>query len=337
MPLAVPPIVKLLKDLVCTWQFVIAWILLLTGGFLLQQLSDSQQRTICNTYHTTIQPKIEHELDQLLEKQEQSKAAANDSSVRPSPATTASTVPATLPAYEFNIRQTTLDAVHNYFCGHPEDRKNTGSWHQPTWDEAKLVVPGSLVLALIATAMLPISVGRAQITARVNGAVAIANSSQAPAGPAAPVQLIASRYLELAISIRQFRVAIVYALLSGVATELVRPSFTTVTSAWSSGRNPWHLIAIAICAIASALWGTYGFSRSPVRTSVLALRLGFAAIFIAGLIATAISLPYQVLRPAEMLPMSDVQVLVVLALRLFALPLVACGAVLICRPALRSI
>jgi len=96
---------------------------------------------------------------------------------------------------------------------------------------------------------------------------------------------------------------------------------------------PWR----EAVAAGSAVYGLWGFSKAKISTPQLAARLGFGPIFFGGLIASAISAPYQLLRPDDMAPLSSAQLAVIVTVRLLILPVVAALVVVAARPLFRAI
>lgn len=123
--------------------------------------------------------------------------------------------------------------------------------------------------------------------------------------------------IDALIRARQLRVAVRYALASGAITVLVPPIGT--------GLAPWlsstlHLPLIFGACICFAIWGVLAFSNADKSMAWIAWRIGFGGIFIAGLIALSISLPYQLMNPTTAVLWQRQTIGTILLVRLIACP-----------------
>ena len=329
MPWSWPPLAKLVLDLLRIWYFWAIFIALLVTGFLLQKLSPSDQKLFCEGYQSYFEPGVVKTLEKTLGNATLNLPGGESASSRPTtrPTTAPTTQPASAAAF-------VAMSIRSYFCDRASEVSDD-TW-VPTFKEARIVVPGAFLLALVIVSLLPAPAPRAAITNRIDEAKSITAGNEAE-GNSPRVRDLAQQYIPNALAARQLRIAIAYAILSGVATVVFPPNFGSTRLIGSDTDNFVHMSAVCIAAVIAVTYGTYGFSRSSIKTTKLASRLGFGAILFAGIITLTISLPYQVIRPPELHPMTRPQVMQLLLFRTVILPALGATVVGVARPVLKRI
>jgi hypothetical protein len=204
--------------------------------------------------------------------------------------------------------------------------------HVPKVNEIASSSPTAALFSLLLTAALKPSANRREITDRYDNADALGTARNIAGVTSSDdyVRKIAARYVAVAIAARQLRIAITYAILSGALTLIVRPDYSS-----SFVHNLPHLAVITTAAIIAALQGSFGFSRTKMKTGRMAVNFGFSSIFFGGVIAMCISIPYQAVRPVAGL--TPAAVITVLCIRVILLPVFAGVAVYLLRRTLASL
>jgi hypothetical protein len=173
--------------------------------------------------------------------------------------------------------------------------------------------PGSAA----ATAILPIAIFICQFmpprgNKHISDDVRAVKQANLP-GPANAQRLVAS-YEQYGVRSAQGRCMISYALLSFAATEIFPATLPSMTA---------HLIALGAAAAIAAAWATqrpceYFNSYPGFRLSFM---IGCGGVFLAGLIAAGIALPYR-MAPGDNSHLSPEDIQRILGLRLILLPII---------------
>jgi hypothetical protein len=328
--MAIPPFLRGAIDVLTRWHFYAIFLALVLLGTVIQKATPQQQSLVCDQYHKILAPKISAEIDKHFEK-----AAATQASSRPSPE---ASTPATAPTAsdEQSMKQIAMSAIERFFCP---------AAALPDPDEGEMLsiaraagraLPGAAVLGFLIAGLLPVASKRTAIAERVNAVNTLAENKTALL-PETTLEELGKIYPVIALTARQLRIAILYAILSALMTFLFHPMFSIAGAKPPTfAQNLPHMLAIAAAAACAAVYGTWGFSLTNIPTSQLAFRLGFGPIFFAGLIAAAISIPYQLLRPPEMFPLDNGQLIFIAIIRLLIMPTIAGVAVAAIRPLFRS-
>ena len=106
-------------------------------------------------------------------------------------------------------------SIRSYFCDRASEEVDD-SW-VPTFKEARIVVPGALLLALVIVSLLPLPAPRSAITSRIDEATSL-TARKASGEDEQRVTDMARQYVPNALGTRQLRIALAYAILSGLAS-----------------------------------------------------------------------------------------------------------------------
>jgi len=330
MPLAFlnSPLGKLIKDVVTKWQFWLMFITLVIAGVSLKQwVPASQREAVCQAYKTYFAPKVEAALRAKLPSAEASTKPATEA------------IPATMPVFDAGVDGNQLARwVEDVFCDRAHEPHGTDKLHNETDALAVLpvVIPGSLVLSFLLCSLLPSPPRLAAAANRLQIADELdLNFVELGGGPGA--EWMPGLYKTHALSTRQLRAVICYSLLSCAVTLLFPPSFVGDAGLPVAEENRIHFLGLAVVAVFTALYAAYIFSRSNFSTLLLAWKLGAGPLLIGGVASSLISLPYQIIRPIELVPLSLTQVRMILLIRLVIIPVVGIVTVFVYCTALRKL
>ncbi|MDZ4693666.1 MAG: hypothetical protein SGI86_00845 [Deltaproteobacteria bacterium] len=324
------PLAKLVKDVVTKWQFWMMFITLVVAGISLRQwVPASQREAICQAYKTYFAPKVEAALKAKLPTAEASTMPATEA------------LPATMPVFDAGVDGNQLAKwVEDVFCDRAHSTNGTEKSHnEPESDPIAIlpvVIPGSLVLSFLLCSLLPSPPKLAAAEKRLHIADEL-DLNFVELGGESDTGWIPGLYRTHALSTRQLRAVICYSLLSCAVTLLFPPSFVGDAGLPVAEENRIHFLGLAVVAVFTALYAAYIFSRSNFSTLQLAWKLGAGPLLIGGVASSLISLPYQIIRPIELVPLSLTQVRMILLIRLVIIPVVGIVTVFIFCTALRKL
>lgn len=324
MPWA-PALLSMAWRLVATRRFLVFFLAFALIGGLLNRMPGTLRQPVCQLYKDHIAAKVRSAVQFAVE----------------SIVGVANSAPSTGPAVSESVLTTddrkriierTCEQVTIYVCGEDSARTEAWDWHFPTLAEITITIPAATILALMTVLFLPSASARPTLEALSNAALQRdATSTAAQANPLLGVGVIrAGSETDDLLRARALRVAVIYGLLSCFSTTLVQPDFASLQSIrpWPSS-NTWHFAGLAAAAVAAALYGSWGFRRTRLRPFEVALGISARGIFLGGLIAVCIALPYQVLRPIELKTLGTDLVVFILTCRLIILPLLSALATLV--------
>jgi len=323
------PLAKLVKDVVTKWQFWMMFLTLVVAGISLRQwVPASQREAICQAYKTYFAPKVEAAL--------RAKLPSDEAATKP--ATEA--LPTTMPVFGAGIDGNQLAKwVEDIFCDRAHDPNGTEvSVDAPKPDPITVlpvVIPGSLVLSFLLCSLLPSPPKLAAAEKRLHIADEL-DLNFVELGGGSDIGWMPGMYKTHALSTRQLRAVICYSLLSCAVTLLFPPSIVGDAGLPVAEENRNHFLGLAVVAVVTALYAAYIFSRSNFSKLQLAWKLGAGPLIIGGVASSLISLPYQIVRPIELVPLSMTQVRMILLIRLVLIPTVGIVTVLVFCTALRQ-
>jgi len=267
-------------------------------GLLLYQLPVEHRSAVCQFYNQYIEGSLRPQIETAIT---DSVEASDTGTSQPTTANGRVATPGAL------VADQVMDALDGFFCASAA----RPGWHVPNLGEFFTVLPGAFILALVVTLCFSDSTEQKPAAERVAVAAAAAPESGSPT-------------TEDVLRARALRVAVYYAILSGLATVIVRPAFGMQTGLiLGVPRGLAHAVAIVLAAAVAVSIGTYDLAASPSTARGIACRIAARAVFLASVISMCIALPYQFLRPPELTPMAEETVLHILAFRLLVVPLIA--------------
>jgi hypothetical protein len=193
-----------------------------------------------------------------------------------------------------------------------------------------VLVNWGVATAIIAVALTGLLPGRAgaQVSRDVQAAQrAVTNSDE--------LALVVTHYKEFALRAAQGRCMVVYALGS-YAGAVFAPLNTATIQINREGILHQdvilHLVAMSMAALCAAAWSSQQPSQylRDYPGFLLSLKIGFGGVFLAGLIALAIGLPYLMANSASSAILNQPPILAVIVLRLALLPLCGWLGALVC-------
>ncbi len=331
MPVAAP----VLWEVARSWWFWCLFVLFFLLGIGLRYLDTQVTSFVCEGYKAQFKAGVDARVWAIL-------------AGGPAPATMSST---TSPMQNSSrLAEQVCEAIQSYFCDfdRPDPASDAVGDHSSprvpppdstlAWLKRWIAITvASLAMAFLLSLVLPRPLSARAIAQRIQGA------DHLPAGisPSYVARLTREGktdevYANLSLRARQLVIAVTYAVFTGLATVIVRPQYSEPPAGWSWFAN-YHVLALCVAALAAVCWGAWSYAATEVPTFALAVRLGLAPIFMGGLISTCISLPYQMLRPATMFPLEHRQLLSILLIRLFVLPLVSTLGLLVLRNLMRTL
>ncbi len=296
-------------QVVRTWRFWKWWVGLLVFEIALWSMPRDVQVALCTIYERHFASIVRAGVDEVMGGEPG--AAPSE----PGPATAGSGVAAISP-------EDMADHIRGLVCLSTVESESARDRAGPSELTAATgaMLPTSFVVALFLCLVLPARThaaedrGQNEHAPEVHGAEVPARRDEIE-GLKHDCQVLGTRA-------KQLRVALCYALLSGLSTALCPPNFTAA-SFLADTQNRWHIFSLVAVACVAAAWGAHRLADGKREALVAAAAVGFGGIFIGGLIALSISLPYRMITPIEEVRLQMADVGRFAAVRLALLPILA--------------
>lgn len=346
------------------WRFYFFFVLFVVIGVGIRFLPADVQQQVCAFYEGNIEKRIDRGVRETLANvtlrvPAGGATATSDAATTTAPSDSADSVSLDQAAVN-QISGAMLERFRHYVCA-PEEGL---SWEQTVRrrefglvaQRALAVMPVSMVVSAILVSLFPRSVAKITPAAPTrshtsnepsHGRGSGADTLGGEGGTRKPklLRLDVPDYLvgpsrddtDLHLRSRQLRTAIRYAALSGAITVVAPPAFGEQAGLLTVTAGVALLAFMSLCL---GFWSAAVFAELRMSWWELSSKTAFGGVFVGGVIALCIMMPYQILNPATSTLWGRDQVLRILLVRLFILPAVAflggCVALAYFRPGIGS-